>query len=78
MKSKKKKYGPRSMKQIIGKIGDVTTYVEVNDIKALPTWRQVKITSVWENARDPSPHTKFDMCMDPTMFEQFKRTINQL
>jgi hypothetical protein len=66
------------MKQMIGKVGDVVTYVEVNPVQSLPTWQHVKITSVWENARDPSPHTKFDMCMDREMFDRFKQTINQL
>jgi len=66
------------MKKLIGQIGDVVTYAEVNTIDTLHNWRHVKITSQWLNARDPSEHVKFDMCMDPETFAQFKQIINEM
>jgi len=68
-------------KHLINESAGVKTYITVAPLtnKQHQGWTHVRIISTADFSRDPDyEQVKFEMCMDPDTFKQFKQTVNSL
>ena len=66
-------------KKLISADGGMKTYVEIRNIDAPPGVKYLRVSTVFEGAKDPnSERTRFDMCMDEATFQALKDLINEM
>lgn len=68
-------------KKLIDDSGGMHTYAELKPL-ANPQhegWQHLKVTTVYDYAKNPTEsQTRFDICLSPEAFQQFKDLFNDL
>lgn len=66
------------MKKLISNTGGMHTYLEINQVSAVPGTTHLRITTTFDGAKDPSDErVRFDMSLEQSDLANLKAVINE-